>query len=57
VIEAIMSFFGLAARILPLIPKADRRRFIEESAVTLPPAFGVYRDALFHLADARRFMR
>ena len=39
----------LAARLLPLFPKADRLRFISESTGTLPEEF---RAKLLKLADA-----
>ncbi len=51
VVEAIASFFGLAARLLPLIPKADRRSFIESETATLPKDFAGFREALFRLAE------
>jgi hypothetical protein len=51
VLEAIASFFTLAARLLPLIPKVDRRVFIEAETATLPPEFARFRDALFRLAE------
>ena len=50
-IEAIASFFGLAARTLPLIPKAERQRFITESTGTLPEEFKTFRAALMKLAE------
>jgi len=36
---------------LPLIPKAERQKFIVESTQTLPEEFKTFRDALFVLAD------
>jgi hypothetical protein len=50
-VEALVSFFGLAARLLPLIPKAERQRFIAESMGTLPEEFKTFRAALVKLAD------
>ncbi len=51
VAEAIASFFGSAARTLPLIPKAERQKFIVESTGTLPEEFKAFREALVRLAD------
>ena len=51
-VEALASFFSLAARTLPLIPKAERQRFIVESTETLPEEFKTFRVALVKLADA-----
>ena len=48
---AIASFFGLAARSLPLIPKAERQKFIVNSTETLPEEFKSYREALLLLAE------
>jgi hypothetical protein len=50
-VEAIASLFGLAARLLPLVPKAERRSFIEAETATLPPEFAKFREALLRLAD------
>jgi hypothetical protein len=50
-VDALASFFSLAARTLPLIPKADRQRFIVESTGTLPEEFNTFRAALVTLAD------
>jgi hypothetical protein len=50
-VEALASFFGLAARTLPLIPKAERQRFIVESTGTLPEEFKTFRAALMKLAE------
>ena len=50
-VEALASVFSLAARTLPLIPKADRQRFIVESTGTLPEEFRAFRAALLKLAD------
>ena len=52
VVDAFLSIFTLAARLLPLIPKADRTRFIQEETASLPPDFKGYRTALLKLADA-----
>jgi hypothetical protein len=49
--DAIASFFGLAARLLPFLPKAERRPYIDRAAVTLPPEFHRFRAALYELAD------
>jgi hypothetical protein len=46
-----VTFFGLAARLLPLIPKAERRKFIVEATGTLPEEFKTFREVLFQLAD------
>lgn len=51
VAEAIVSFFRVAARSLPLIPKAERTKFILESTETLPEEFKEYRAALLLLAE------
>ncbi len=50
-VDAIASFFGLAARLLPFIPKANRRAFIEAEIGSLPTQFAQFRDALFLLAE------
>jgi hypothetical protein len=50
-VEALASFFGLAARTLPLIPKSERQRFIVESTGTLPEEFKTFRAALMKLAE------
>jgi hypothetical protein len=49
--EAIASFFRLAARMLPLIPKDERQKFIVESTGTLPEEYKEFREALSVLAD------
>jgi hypothetical protein len=36
---------------LPLIPKVDRRSFIESGTANLPKEFAGFREALFRLAD------
>lgn len=53
-VEALTPFFSLAARLLPLFPKADRLRFISESTGTLPEEF---HSALVKLADEAREVR
>jgi hypothetical protein len=50
-IQGLVSFFILAARTLPLIPKAERQRFIAESTKGLPEEFKTFRTALEKLAD------
>jgi hypothetical protein len=50
-VEVIASFFGLVARTLPLIPKADRLRFIAGSTAHLPEVFNTFRAALVKLAE------
>lgn len=50
-VEAIASFFALTARILLLVPKAERRQFIEQLTDALPPEFKTFRLALFKLAE------
>jgi hypothetical protein len=50
-VDAFLSLFTLAARLLPLIPKADRARFIEEETARLHHDFEGYRTALLRLAD------
>ena len=50
-VEAIVSFFELSARILPLIPKAERQKFIVSSTETLPEEFKAFREGLFRLAN------
>lgn len=50
-VEAIASFFALTARLLPLVPKAERHRFIEAETTDLPREFTRFREALFQLAD------
>ena len=49
--ETVASLFGLSARLLPLIPKAERRRFIAEHTSTLPTEFKVFRESLEALAE------
>jgi hypothetical protein len=49
--EVIAIFFDLTARLLPFIPKADRRPFIEEKTKTLPMEFNDFRTALLKLAE------
>ena len=49
--EAIASFFRLAARMLPLIPKDERQKFIVESTGTLPEEYKEFREALSLLAN------
>lgn len=51
VAEALTSFFSLSARLLPLIPKEDRQRFIDEETKNLSQEFTVFRAALTALAD------
>jgi len=51
VVDAFLSIFTLAARLLPLIPKADRTRFIQEETASLPSDFKGFRTALLKLAD------
>jgi hypothetical protein len=51
VVEAIASYFGLAARVLPLIPRAERHQFIQETTASLPNEFSTYRKALDRLAE------
>ena len=48
--DAVASLSALVARLLPLIPKAERRQFIENVTKTLPEEFGLYRASLFDLA-------
>src|ERR1700731_61736 len=50
-VEPIVSFFGLAARLPPLTPKAERQKFIVKSTETLPDEFRTFREALSQLAD------
>jgi hypothetical protein len=51
VVDTFLSIFTLAARLLPLIPKADRTRFIQEETASIPPDFQGFRTALLKLAD------
>jgi hypothetical protein len=51
IVGALAALFKLSASTLPLIPKAERQRFIAESMKGLPPEFGRFRRALEKLAD------